>query len=428
MPILNNKEVIVIIDAWSGGKYLIPAFQALGYFCLHIQSPFLPAIFVKDNQLAIDRSDKHIVHDGNFETLLKALKPYAIKAILAGSEGAVSLADQLNDVLALKFTNQATLSAARRNKFLMQEQLARSDVASIEQQLITHLDELRRWLASYNRWPVVLKPVQSAGTDGVFICHSLKQAEQAFDAILSKNDLFGNCNLEVLCQEFLEGEEFVVNGIACQGRYFFTELWQSKKKQHNSFPVYETQYLYYQNDAFFDVLSAYTEQVCHALGIENGAFHAEVMMTSRGPVLIEIGARVAGGADPYIIEECLGHSQIGKLVQAILHPEMFLQESRRERDFPNHRRAAYVYMISPTKGWVQSSPEKRFIAIDGVISVNYHHVPGDIQEETCDLLSSPGVIIVIRDNPVLLNQAITKIRSTESDFYHTSLIAVEYGK
>lgn len=210
-----SKEVIVIIDAWSGGKYLIPAFQALGYFCLHVQSPFLPAVFVADNQLAIARSDRHIVHDGDIETLLSVLQPYVIKAILAGSEGAVALADRLNDSLALAFSNQFELSAARRNKFLMQEQLAREGVVSINQRLIADCDELKQWLARHGRWPVVLKPVQSAGTDGVFICHDFAQAIKAFDAILAKNDLFGGPNREVLCQEFLAGEEFVINGIAC---------------------------------------------------------------------------------------------------------------------------------------------------------------------------------------------------------------------
>lgn len=422
MPILNNKKVIVIIDAWSGGKYLIPAFQALGYFCLHVQSTFLPAIFIADNQLAIARSDRHIVHDGNIETLLRQLQPYTIKAILAGSEGAVELADCLNDALELTFSNQFELSAARRNKYLMQEQLAQQGVASINQQLVEHSDDLQQWLAGHARWPVVLKPIQSAGTDGVFICHNLAQALQAFDAILAKKDFFGSPNRGVLCQEFLVGEEFVVNGIACQEEYFFTELWQSKKQQRNGFPVYETQYLHYQNDADFDVLTAYTARVCKALGINNGAFHAEVMMTSGGPVLIEIGARVAGGADPYIIEECLGHSQISKLAQAVLHPATFLQECRRQHDFSGHRRAAYVYMISPSSGRVQVSPEARFITIDGVISVNYHYAPGDIQQETCDLLSSPGVVIAIRDNPALLKQTIAEIRDAEADFYHLGLM------
>ncbi|MDE1485748.1 ATP-grasp domain-containing protein [Xenorhabdus bovienii] len=425
MPILNNKEVIVIIDAWSGSKYLFPAFQALGYFCLHIQSAFLPAVFIRDNQLASIRSDRHIVYDGDIEALLRELQPYAIKAILAGIDGAVPLVDQLNAALELPFSNSIELSTARRNKFLMQEQLACHHVASVKQSLITHHNELLFWLKNHDCWPVVLKPVQSAGTDGVFICHDIQQAEQAFAAIKSKNDLFGNQNHEVLCQEFLEGEEFVVNGIACQGQYLFTDLWQSKKKQHKNFPVYETQYLYYQNDENFDTLTGYTIQVCQALGIENGAFHAEVMMTPRGPVLIEIGARVAGGADPYIIEKCLGHSQISKLVQAVLYPVRFLQEIHQPRDFLDHKRAAYVYMISPTKGKVQTSPEEQFIKIEGVISVNYRHSPGDIQQETNDLLSSPGVVIAISNDSVSLNQVIAEIRSTESDFYHSGLTVIE---
>lgn len=110
-------------------------------------------------------------------------------------------------------------------------------------------------------------------------------------------------------------------------------------------------------------------------------------------------------------------------MQAVLHPEVFLQEVRRQRDFSGHRRAAYVFMISPSTGRVQSSPEARFIAIDGVISVNYHHVPGDIQQETRDLLSSPGVVIAIRDNPALLKQTIAEIRDVEGDFYHSGLMA-----
>ncbi|MCX2195170.1 hypothetical protein LD112_25295 [Pantoea agglomerans] len=198
MSILNNKEVIVIIDAWSGGKHLIPAFQALGYFCLHVQSTFLPEVFIADNQLAIARSDRHIVHDGNIETLLSQLQPYTIKAILAGSEGAVGLADCLNDALELTFSNQFELSAARRNKYLMQEQLALKGVASINQQLAGQSDELKQWLAGHAHWPVVLKPIQSAGTDGVFICHDLAQALQAFDAILAKKGFF----LEVLTGKY----------------------------------------------------------------------------------------------------------------------------------------------------------------------------------------------------------------------------------
>ncbi len=421
MPPLNRKSVVIIIDAWSGGKYLIPAFQALGYFCIHIQSPFVPDIFAHDNELTIAQSDKNIVYDGNIKSLLEILSHYTVKVILAGSEGAVSLADQLNALLGLKFSNQTELSAERRNKFLMQEQLASKKIASIKQRLVSHREALQDWLMTHHHWPVVLKPVQSAGTDGVFICHTQQEAEDAFNDILSRRDLFGNTNEAVLCQEFLKGTEFVVNGIACQDHYFFTESWYSKKKYYKGFPVYETQYLYYKNDANFDVLAHYTKQVCHALGIRNGAFHAEIMLTESGPILIEIGARIAGGADPYIIEECLGHSQISKLTQAVLHPELFLEDSKKQRTYTDHKQAAYIFMISPFQGKVKKQPEVPFINVDGVISVNYHYQIGEIQQETRDLLSSPGVIIVIQENKQALDNTIAEIRRMEDHFYQTDL-------
>ncbi|RMO78454.1 ATP-grasp domain-containing protein [Pseudomonas syringae group genomosp. 3] len=421
MPALNKKEVVIIVDAWSGGKYLIPAFQALGYFCIHIQSEFVPTVFENDNNLAATRSDVHIVHNGDVEILVGALNIYKVKAIIAGSEGAVSLADNLNEIFGLAFKNSYNLSIARRNKFHMQDRLAQNGLDSINQKIVTNIKELREWLAQNERRPVVLKPVQSAGTDGVFICHGIEDAENALNIILAKKDLFGDANLQVLCQEFLDGEEFVINGIACQGQYFFTELWRSQKKQRDGSPVYDVQYLHYQNDTGFSTLTNYTTKVCQSLGFSNGAFHAEVMITPRGPVLIEIGARVAGGADPYIVEECLGHSQISKLVQAVIHPQIFLRELHQQHDFTGHRRAAYIFMISPNTSKVLRTPEKNLIAIPGVVSVNYHYDVGDIQKVTKDLLSSPGLIIAIQDDKLLLDETIDKIRRVESDFYRLDL-------
>lgn len=425
MSIINNKEIIVLVDAWSGGKNLIPAFQSLGYYCLHIQSLFLAEIFYADNQLAISRSDKHIIFDGNLEKLVNNLKDFNIKAVLAGSESGVALADYLNHVLNLPFSNQFKLSEARRNKFLMQERLGDCGVASIKQLLISRKDRLRHWLTKHGQWPVVLKPVQSAGTDHVFICHNITQCFEAFDSILLSKDIFGQPNEAVLCQAFLLGEEFVVNGVACEGKYFFTELWQSTKQYRKDVPIYETQYLLHEESAKFSSLTVYTTQVCQALGIENGAFHAEVMMTIDGPVLIEIGARVAGGADPYVIEECLGHSQIGKLLQAVLQPKLFHHDMLFRRDLSSRQCAAYVYLISPFKGQLRRSPEAFFISIEGVISVNYHYKAGDIQQETKDLISSPGLVIVIRANIYLLNKTIAKIRKLEKEFFQKNLVAYQ---
>lgn len=423
MSLVQRKKIIIIIDAWSGGKYLIPAFQSLGYFCLHVQSPFVLPVFDTDNQLAAARSDRHVVHDGHLEGLLETLSCYQVQAVLPGSESGVQLADQLSAALGLGFANGLAHSPARRDKHAMQAAIAEAGLASIEQCLVDDLATLRSWLAKHNRWPVVVKPRQSAGTDGVAICHTREQAEAAFAAIVAKQDLFGQQNLNALCQAYVAGEEYVVNGVACDGRYFFTDLWHSGKRQCAGAPVYETQSLRYCHDAEFEALTAYTAAVCRALDIRNGPFHAEVMLTDNGPVLIEIAARIAGGADPYVIEQCLGHSQVSKLVQAVVRPAAFLREQVRPPDCPAHRHAAYIFMISPHRGVVQDTPEADFIAIDGVISVHYHYARGDIQAPTLDLISAPGVVIALAADAARLKATVAEVRMAEAAFYRTHLIA-----
>lgn len=422
MTVISKKYIIIIIDAWSGGKYLIPAFQALGFYCVHIQSKFVPNTFLEDNLLAKARSDRHIVHDGNINRLVDILRPYPIKALIAGSEGAVSLADELTYLLKLPFSNEYQFSAARRNKFLMQEALKAKQLPFIHQKLITQHQELADWINQHNRWPIVLKPIQSAGTDGVFVCNSIDEAFSAFNTILENRDIFNNFNQHVLCQEFLEGTEFVVNGVACQSHYFFTESWRSMKKLNKANPVYEVQYLCYRQEPYFEELCRYTVQVCQALGLNNGAFHAEIMLTSRGPILIEIGARVAGGADPYIVEECLGHSQISKLVQAVLHPQKFIAETILIPPKTEYAYAAYIYMVSPKYGRVVMLPYSQFLNVSGVVSVNYHYQLGDIQPETKDLISSPGMIIAIQANNDLLDNTISTLRAIENNFYLKGIV------
>ena len=429
MSEVHNKHVIVIVDAYTGGKYLVPAFQAIGYKVIHVESPFTPEYFYQDKELIRRRCDQTIIYNLNLNDLIETLAVNSIKAVIAGSEGGVELADALNEAFGLPFANEFALSCARRDKYVMQHTLELAGIASIKQVKASTSLELADWLSHIDDWPVVVKPLRSAGTDSVSICYSKEAALAAFDGIIGTQDLFGDTNTSVLCQEFLEGVEYVVNGIARNNHYFFTELYESKKRFVEGNPVYDEQILRYVNDECYAPLTEYTQLVCQALGIKNGAFHAEVMLTKRGPVLIEIGARVAGGADPYIIEEILGHSQISKLVEAVVRPAAFDAniEQQRQVKKEHHKKAAYVYMISSIKGTVKSNPLPDLQSIAGVVSAKYHFGVGDVQHKTVDLLTAPGVITVIGEDSKDLEAAIDEIRTREQAFYDKGLDAVCIG-
>jgi biotin carboxylase len=56
-------------------------------------------------------------------------------------------------------------------------------------------------------YPVVLKPTDSAGSDGVKLCHDFVEARDHFEYLLTVEGVNGGFNTEVLCQEFLRGKE-----------------------------------------------------------------------------------------------------------------------------------------------------------------------------------------------------------------------------
>ena len=101
------------------------------------------------------------------------------------------MADTVNGILELDFANASDLSVSRRDKYEMQETIRRAGLSAIDQVMVSDKTTLSTWLGKQNHWPVVVKPLKSAGTDGVAICHSCHEAEAALVAILDHPNLFG---------------------------------------------------------------------------------------------------------------------------------------------------------------------------------------------------------------------------------------------
>ena len=68
----------------------------------------------------------------------------------------------------------------------------------------------------------------------------------------------------------------------------------------------------------YQELIDFNKLVLKAVGIEYGASHMEIILSKKGPVLIEVAARPHGseGAFIAIAERCVGYSQIDGIVYA----------------------------------------------------------------------------------------------------------------
>ncbi|MEO0444978.1 MAG: ATP-grasp domain-containing protein, partial [Verrucomicrobiota bacterium] len=66
-------------------------------------------------------------------------------------------------------------------------------------------------------YPIVLKPTESAGSDGVQLCHSYEEAKDHFHTLMNSQMINGGACGAVLCQEFLQGKEYVVDHVSRNG-------------------------------------------------------------------------------------------------------------------------------------------------------------------------------------------------------------------
>lgn len=158
-----------------------------------------------------------------------------ILAILPGAETGVELADRLSARYGTR-SNGELHTEARRNKFVMQETIRRSGLRAITQKLCRSEQEVDSFLAELQEqqgqtdWKCVIKPNESAGTDSVFLCTSRQQAVAALHAIHNQTNGLGCLNDGALCQEFLRGTEFVIDGVSRDGVYKVVAIWQYDKR------------------------------------------------------------------------------------------------------------------------------------------------------------------------------------------------------
>jgi biotin carboxylase len=226
---MMNEQVCVVVDAFSTGRYLAKEFLSKGYRSLHVQST--PKI-TSDLLRAFEPSDfiENIQHGGDLNATLSEIRRYDVACVMAGTESGVELADSLSESLNL-LTNGSRLSRARRDKFEMKEVLRAKGVRTAEYMKAGRASDIVDWAREKRIPKVVLKPVNSAGTDNVHICQSELEIDATFRQIIGRENRLGLVNEEVLVEEFLEGVEHVVNTVSKDKVHYIAEIWRCKKRQ-----------------------------------------------------------------------------------------------------------------------------------------------------------------------------------------------------
>lgn len=170
----------------------------------------------------------------------------------------------------------------------------------------------------------VVKPVQSAGSDDVFLCANEDEALTAFSRIMGTMNGIGLSNECVLVQEYLKGKEYVIDKVSLDGVHKLVGIWEYEKRSVNGANfVYFGMRLMSPDSEKMQIMVRYADKVLDALGIQHGPSHMEVMLDNWGtaeepqyvPCLVEVGARCQGGEGTWLpmAKEALGFTPVSKV-------------------------------------------------------------------------------------------------------------------
>lgn len=138
-------------------------------------------------------------------------------------------------------------------------------------------------------FPAVVKPADSAGSRGV----SFVDGEAQLDGAFEQARTFAT-NGTVLVEEYMPGVELSVEAFMAGGRFWPLALSDKVRTQ----PPYllDTTVLFpsEQPHAIRDEAVRIVARAAEVLGIDTAPIHAEVMVTPKGPMMVELAARGPG--------------------------------------------------------------------------------------------------------------------------------------
>lgn len=418
----SSREAVVVIDPYSTGCCVAEEIMKRGFSVIALwtigfateMKEHVPLSCGTLNYLTEVEEKESLALTS--EALYVAAESLRIVACLAGGEAGVDLADALSEHM--KVRSNGTSIPNRRDKKIQQEIIRKHGLRSIRQAGGAEFSEVKEFLETES-YPIVLKPTESAGSDGVKLCHSFDEAEEHFQVLMNSQMVNGGDCSSVLCQEFLRGKEYVIDHVSRDGEHKTVMVWvYDKRPCHGSAFVYFGCVPIDSESLEAKIIIPYVRGVLDALEIRHGPTHAEVMMTPDGPCLVEMNCRAHGGDAnwrPLCRHLTGGFSQVEATVDSYLDKKSFALLPNKPPS-PFKASGQEVILVSYGRGIVKATPG--FEEIKNMKSFVYLETgvrPGSRVDYTVDLFTGIGSVILMHKDANVLEEDIRRVREMEKN-------------
>jgi biotin carboxylase len=211
--------------------------------------------------------------------------------VIPWDEETVLLGARLGELLGLDW-NPLRVMRRCRDKAVMKAWLRRAKTLRVNASaVVTDRAGALAFQRRVGRWPIVVKPTEGSGSENVSFPTSDDELLRACEEVR------GSGSGEVLLEEYVGGEELVVNGLVdAKSDLLVTDVWHYHRRAGPGGPnLFHTTDKLSTHEPIFREVEAYAVKVVEALGLRRCPIHLEVKVDDRGPCIIEIGARFSGG-------------------------------------------------------------------------------------------------------------------------------------
>jgi len=247
----------------------------------------------------------------------------------------------------------------------------------------------------------------------------------AHEELIGKMNPNGILNSELALQEFLDGTEYIVDTVSHAGKHLCCAIWVYRKLRGTAWNphciVSEGNRLLPANGEIQDKLTDYVFRVLDAVGLRYGPCHTEVMLTPRGPVLVEVNARLHGLQGPSLIGMATGTSKATYAVDALLDGGQLIQKKLATTAparylYPLQKQCYQIVLISPAEGYLKVPITKTIqkLNLPSVVEVLPSVQQGQWMSQTCDLNSAAGYVLMVHSSGQQMDQDRKRLREAEA--------------
>jgi biotin carboxylase len=307
---LTGPSSILVVEPMSSGYALLKAARQLGIETVaasfddgdrHIPAALRELI---DTVMVIETNDERALTEA--VQRLHGRRP--LSAIMPGFEFYVDSVARIAHSLGLPGLPPESVDWLR-DKTAMRRRAAAAGLRVPRYQAVDGASQLAAAAAAVG-FPLVLKPARSAGSVHVSRADDMLELHRAYEQMRTdpRTDLGRGLDGTALVEEYVAGPEVSVEGYVSDGEVIVAAV-TGKVLGPEPYFVEVGHIVQAELDpGTREAVLSYVEQVCRALRLTLGPFHCELRIPDNEPVLIEIGARLAGDHIVDLVELVTGIS------------------------------------------------------------------------------------------------------------------------